>query len=116
MVDIRCGDSVDCGASRSGAVVCTLTVTGREYSRLVAIAETLNTMANETQDFDCDGDNTAATVFAGFFSSCLREIESDDYRTMAGDIAFAGWSGAAFDVVFERLAAALKKVDERCDG
>lgn len=116
MIEVRCGDSVECGDSRGGAVVCSLTVTGREYSRLVAIADTLNALANETPNYGCDADNTPATVFAGFFASCFNSLEDDHYNFVAHDVADSGWNGAGdteeYKAVAERLSKALKRADE----
>ncbi len=114
MIEIRCGDSVECGCSQSGAVVCTLAVTGREYARLAAIAETLNALAGETPSYGCEADNTPATVFAGFFaSSGGMELVEDRSDWIAQDVAYSGWNeGAEGKAVAERLSEALKRADE----
>ena len=113
MIEVRCGDSVGCGDSRGGAVVCTLTVTGREYARLVAIADTLNALAGETPNYGCDADNTPATVFAGFFASNPGGLEDDHFKFVAYDVADAGWHDEKeIKAVAERLADALKRADE----
>ena len=112
MIDVRCGDSVKCGDSRGGAVVCTFTVTGREYARLKAIADTLNALASETPNYGCEADNTPATVFDGFFASCPGFLE-DVPRFVAYDVADAGWNDEKeIKAVAERLADALKRADE----
>lgn len=115
MIEVRCGDSVGCGDSRGGAVVCTLTVTGREYARLVAIADTLNAMAKETPNYGCDADNTPATVFAGFFASCYGSLEDDHFKFVAYDVADAGWNGADDTAEYEAVAARLSEVLKRAD-
>ena len=74
--------------------MCTLTVTGREYARLKAIADTFNTLAGETPNYGCDSDNTPATVFAGFFVSFPATLEQDNYIFVAQDVAGAGWCDA----------------------
>lgn len=111
MIEVRCGDSVECGDSRGGAVVCTLTVTGREYARLVAIADTLNALANETPNYGCKADNTPATVFAGFFVDCPGEL-----RERAVDLAWfvsdGGWGDDVGKAVSARLSEALKRADD----
>ena len=116
MIDVRCGDSVDCGDSRGGAVVCTFTVTGREHARLKAIADTLNAMACETPNYGCDTDNTPATVFAGFFANCFGSLEDDHYKFVAYDVADAGWNCAddteEYKTVAARLSEALERVDK----
>lgn len=112
MIDVMCGDSVECGASRGGVVVCTVTVTGREYTRLKAIADTLNAMACETPNYGCETDNTPATVFAGFFLNCFGSLEDDRYKFIAYDVADAAWDGEDYKAVGGRLADALKRADE----
>lgn len=112
MIDVRCGDSVECGDSCGGAVVCTMIVTGREYARLKAIADTLNALAGETPSCGCEADNTPATVFAGFCMSDLGELQGARFDCLACDVAYAGWDGANADAVGARLADALKRVDE----
>lgn len=113
MIDVRCGDSVECGDSCGGAVVCTMIVTGREYARLKAIADTLNALAGETPSYGCEADNTPASVFAGFFVTSVADIGDEHYRFVSYDLANAGWDDAKeIDAVAERLADALKRVDE----
>ena len=110
MIDVRCGDSVQ--DPRGGAVVCALTVTGREYARLKAIADALNAMSGETPNYGCDADNTPATMFEKFFVSVWSEVLEESYTEVAGTLAYAGWDGAESRAVAARLADALLRADE----
>ena len=113
MIETRCGDSVECGNACGNAVVCVLTVTGREYARLKAIADTLNALAGETPNCGCEADNTPATVFAGFFASWAADSLSEDpFAFVANDVADAGWDDAEeCEIVAARLSEALKIAD-----
>ena len=111
MIEIRCGDSVECAGSHGGAVVCSLVVTGREYARLRAIADTLNSFSGETPNYGCEADNTPATVFAGFFAN-FPDLDDEQCRFAAFAVADAGFELSERDAVAGRLADALKRADE----
>lgn len=117
MIDVRCGNSVQCGDSKSGAVVCTMTVTGWEYARLVAIAGALNALASGRPGCGCVGDNTPASVFAGFFANCIEDLGDINGDFVARGIADGGDFCGGEDsperrYIAGRLADAIRCADD----
>ena len=88
-------------------VVATITIDGREYERLRAIADTFNDWGRRGVGYDPQTDNTPATVYKGFFSG---DYPLDEYS--GGEVA--GWICDSIDESGE-LAAEMKRAVEAAD-
>jgi len=88
-------------------VVATITIDGKEYERLRAIADTFNDWGRRGVGCDPETDNTPATVYKGFFSnSCPLDEDSS--------LEVAGWVCDAIDDHSE-LAAEMNRAVEEAD-
>lgn len=86
-------------------VVATVTVDGREYERLAAIADTFNDWGRRGVGENPETDNTPATVYEGFFSHHYPLDEG-----LSREVS--GWIRGAIDERDELLAEIDRAVEE----
>jgi len=86
-------------------VVATVTVDGREYERLRAIADTFNDWGRRGVGEDPQTDNTPATVYEGFFYNHSPLDEGLSHEV-------SGWIRGAIDERDELLAEIDRAVEE----